>query len=93
MKLFKIQESPSEGEFLPRWVLASSTRRAHLDVGHRSSQSLRVRATHIIVTACQAHLDASAPVVAENYQPKCSNCLRIHLTVRRAQQIDASKTG
>src|ERR1700679_1734985 len=59
-----------------RWVLAASTRRAHLDLGNRASQSLRVHADHIIVTACNAHLDARALTVTENYQPKCSNCQR-----------------
>jgi hypothetical protein len=61
----------------PRWVLTRTSRRAHLDIGERSSQSLRVQAEHIIVTACRAHLDVKAPVVPETYQPKCSNCLRI----------------
>ena len=59
------------------WVLAASTRRAHLDIGQRLAKSLRVRADHIIVTACNAHLDAGATVVHENYQPKCANCQRI----------------
>jgi hypothetical protein len=60
-----------------RWVLARSTHRAHLDLGERSANSLRVQADHIIVTACYAHLDAKAPVVSESYQPKCANCQRI----------------
>lgn len=60
-----------------RWVLARSTRRAHLDLGERSAKSLRVQADHIIVTACYAHLDAKAPVVSESYQPKCANCERV----------------
>jgi hypothetical protein len=59
-----------------RWVLAQSTGRAHLDLGERSSQSLRVRAEHIIVTACRAHIDANAVVVTEFHKPTCSNCLR-----------------
>ncbi|HEY5341866.1 MAG TPA: hypothetical protein VIK27_12625 [Candidatus Aquilonibacter sp.] len=60
-----------------RWVLARTTRRAHLDLGERSSQSLRVQAEHIIVTACHAHLDAGGTVVPETYTPRCSNCQRI----------------
>gem|GEM_PF-4058304 len=36
-----------------------------------------MRAEHITVTACYAHLDANAPVVNESYQPKCNNCQRI----------------
>jgi hypothetical protein len=67
----------ARGSAEARWVLARSTRRAHLDIGERSAKSLRVRADHITVTACYAHLDANAPVVSENYQPKCANCQRI----------------
>jgi hypothetical protein len=62
---------------LPRWVLAQSTGRAHLDLGERSSQSLRVLAEHVIVTACRAHIKADATVVNEYHKPQCSNCLRI----------------
>jgi hypothetical protein len=61
---------------LPRWVRAA-TGRAHLDLGERSTQSLRVQAQHVIVTACRAHLDATAEVVSDRYEPLCSNCLRI----------------
>jgi hypothetical protein len=61
----------------PRWVLARTTRRAHLDLGERSSQSMRSYADHMIVTACHAHLDADAQVVPETYDPHCSNCLRV----------------
>jgi len=69
-----------------RWVLARTTRRAHLDLGERSSRSLRVQADHIIVTACRAHLDAKAPVVPETYKTLCSNCVRI---ARESAAIDS----
>jgi hypothetical protein len=59
-----------------RWVLTRTTGRAHLDLGKRSSWSLRVQAEEIIVTACGAHLDANATVVPITYKPLCSNCLR-----------------
>jgi hypothetical protein len=62
---------------LPRWVLAATGGRAHLDLGERSSQSLRVYADHVIVTACRAHLAANAEVVSVDHQPRCSNCQRI----------------
>ena len=61
----------------PRWVLSKTTRNAHLDLGERSAESLRVYSGHVIVTACRAHVDAAAVVVPETHQPKCSNCLRI----------------
>lgn len=59
-----------------RWVLARTSRRAHLDLGKRSAQSIRVQAAHVIVTACHAHIDVKAQVVPETYYPRCSNCLR-----------------
>jgi hypothetical protein len=59
-----------------RWVLAK-TGRAHLDLGERSSQSLRVRAEHVIVTACQAHINVDAQVAPADYKPRCSNCVRL----------------
>jgi|SRR5580658_5164384 hypothetical protein len=61
----------------PRWILSKTTSNAHLDLGERSSESLRVYADHVIVTACRAHIAATAQVVPESHQPKCSNCLRI----------------
>jgi hypothetical protein len=61
----------------PRWVLSKTTSNAHLDLGERSSQSLRVYAEHVIVTACRAHLASTVPVVPESHLPKCSNCQRI----------------
>jgi hypothetical protein len=73
----------------PRWVRAA-TGRAHLDLGERSTQSLRVQAQHVIVTACHAHLDATAEVVSESYEPRCSNCLRIfrkQASVRRISEL------
>ena len=60
-----------------RWVRASTSGRAHLDLGERSRQSLRVFGEHIIVTACRAHLAPEAEVVPADHQPLCSNCLRI----------------
>jgi hypothetical protein len=60
-----------------RWILARTTRRAHLDLGERSSKSLRVQGEHVIVTACRAHVDANAEVVPETHHPRCSNCMRI----------------
>jgi hypothetical protein len=64
--------------FAPRWVLSKTTRNAHLDLGERSSQSLRVYSDHVIVTVCRAHLaQETAIVVRETHQPKCSNCQRI----------------
>ncbi len=65
-----------------RWVLAR-TLRAHLDLGERSSQSLRVKSEHIIVTACRAHLDANAEEVDETYAQRCSNCSRIWQVAKR----------
>ena len=61
----------------PRWVIARTSGRAHLDLGERSGPSLRVEAEHIIVTACRAHLDANATVAPEGHSPRCSNCLRV----------------
>jgi hypothetical protein len=61
----------------PRWILARTSRRAHLDLGERSSKSLRVLSEHIIVTACRAHVNANAEVVSATYEPICSNCVRI----------------
>jgi hypothetical protein len=51
--------------------------RAHLDRGERSSQSLRVRGEHIIVTACRAHVDGDSFETSLNDDKVCSNCLRI----------------
>jgi hypothetical protein len=62
---------------LPRWVVARTSRRAHLDLGERSSKSVRVRGDHIIVTACRAHIEPNADVVPASWEPLCSNCLRI----------------
>ncbi len=56
-----------------RWVRAASGR-AHLDLGERESNSLRVHGKHIIVTACRAHLNDTAEVLLDSYSPKCSNC-------------------
>jgi hypothetical protein len=61
----------------PRWVRASKSGFAHLDLGERSRQSLRVFGEHIIVTACRAHLAPTAEVVPADHQPRCSNCQRI----------------
>jgi hypothetical protein len=63
-----------------RWIIAPSSGRAHLDLGDRSSQSLRVNSEHIIVTACHAHIAADAQPVPENYDVRCSNCMRIERT-------------
>jgi hypothetical protein len=65
-----------------RWVLAK-TGTAHLDLGERSSNSLRVKAEHVIVTACRAHMDASAAVASELHQRRCSNCVQFALTWNR----------
>ncbi len=59
------------------WVLAKTSLIAHLDLGERSAESLRVLSSRVIVTACRAHIDAAAKVVLETHQPKCSNCQRI----------------
>jgi hypothetical protein len=64
----------------PRWVLSKTTHNAHLDLGERSAKSLRVYSSHVIVTACRAHLDSEATVVPETYQPQCSNCQRLQRT-------------
>jgi hypothetical protein len=65
---------------MQRWVKAKSGR-SHLDLGERSSQSLRVRAEHIIVTACRAHVDADCRETSSNDATLCSNCLRIYRTL------------
>jgi hypothetical protein len=62
---------------LPRWVRAKASGFAHLDLGERSAQSLRVRGEHIIVAACRAHLAPDAEVVSDDFLPRCSNCQRI----------------
>ncbi len=63
---------------LPRWVLSKTSRNAHLDLGERTGDSVRVYSGRVvIVTACRAHIDATAAVVPETHQPKCSNCMRI----------------
>ena len=62
---------------MSQWVKAKSGK-AHLDLGERSTQSFRVRSEHVIVTACRAHLDgATADVIADRDQNRCSNCIRI----------------
>ncbi len=64
-----------------RWVRGASGR-AHLDLGERSTESLRVQADRVIVTACRAHLaEAAAEVVADTFAPKCSNCVRFARTL------------
>jgi len=73
---------------LPRWVLARTSSRAHLDLGDRSSQSLRVRGEHIIVSVCQAHVAPTAQVVAETYSPRCSHCQRFSRSSTR-RHVDA----
>lgn len=70
----------------PRWVLAKAGR-AHLDLGERLSQSLRVRAEHVIVTPCRAHIDANAPIVPDDYKPRCSNCVRVSLTLTESDEL------
>jgi hypothetical protein len=65
----------------PRWVIAK-TGRAHLDLGERSSQSMRVRAEHVIVTSCRAHIDADAAIAPDGYTTRCSNCVRVLLTLK-----------
>jgi hypothetical protein len=67
---------------MQRWVKAKSGR-AHLDLGERSSQSLRVRAEHIIVTACRAHVDADSSETSLSDETLCSNCLRIYRALPR----------
>ena len=62
-----------------RWVLAKSGL-AHLDLGERSSQSMRVKADHVIVTLCRGHLDAVAEEVPSTYGRRCSNCVRAALS-------------
>jgi hypothetical protein len=74
----------------PRWVRAKTSGRAHLDLGECSSQSLRVRAEHVIVAACRAHLDPfAAEVVDDDYRPRCSNCQRI--ARKRATEADGEE--
>jgi hypothetical protein len=63
-----------------RWVKAK-TGRAHLDLGERSSQSVRVQTEHAIVTACRAHLDRDSVETALSEGAICSNCLRIYRTL------------
>jgi hypothetical protein len=76
-----------EDRAVHRWVLAGTTPRAHLDPGERSSQSLRAKGDHIIVTACRAHLKPDAEPVPESHTPCCSNCLRIARQVRASARI------
>ena len=64
-------------EFEARWILAPSSGRAHLDLGERSAQSLRVQGEHIIVTPCHAHINPDAQVVPATHELRCSNCVRI----------------
>lgn len=63
--------------FMIRWVKAK-TGRAHLDLGQRSSESLRVRAKHVIVTACRAHVHGDSVETVLSDGMMCSNCLRIY---------------
>jgi hypothetical protein len=63
-----------------RWIAARTSGRAHLDLGERSSQSLRVRSDHVVVTACHAHIAGNAQAVPEIYELRCSNCVRIART-------------
>jgi hypothetical protein len=72
-----------------RWIVAQSGR-AHLDLGERSSESLRVHADHIIVTACHAHVGAEAQVVEESHAERCSNCLRIWRTIKQTPRAGLS---
>jgi hypothetical protein len=72
-----------------RWVKAKSGR-AHLDIGERSSQSMRVRADHIIVTACRAHVDADSEQASLNDERLCSNCLRILRTMPLDEMAETS---
>jgi hypothetical protein len=60
-----------------QWVRSQGSGFAHLDLGERSSQSLRVHGEHVIVTACRGHLAPDAEVVPESHRPRCSNCQRI----------------
>jgi hypothetical protein len=62
-----------------RWVLAK-TGVAHFDHGERSSESLRVKADHVVVTLCRAHLDAAAKEVPTTYPRRCSNCVHALLS-------------
>jgi hypothetical protein len=71
---------------ISRWVLAKAGR-AHLDLGERSAQSLRVKSEHVIVTACQAHIQADAPIMPPDYQKRCSNCVRISLSAEAARRL------
>lgn len=66
-----------------RWILARTTKRAHLDLGERSSKSLRVQSEHIIVTACRAHVNANAEIAPATHEILCSNCMRIWRNVNR----------
>jgi hypothetical protein len=72
------ESEPSPGNFvdgtLPRWVRAYGWGFAHLDLGERSSNSLRLRSGHIIVAACRAHIGPEAAVFPESHQPRCSDC-------------------
>ena len=63
-----------------RWIKAR-TGKGHLDLGERSSNSHRVKAEHIIVTPCRAHLDANAALLLETDTNRCSNCVRIFRTM------------
>jgi hypothetical protein len=69
----------------PRWLLARTTGRAHLDLGERSSRSLHAKREHFIVTACHLHLEPHAAVVPESFTPRCANCLRVARHVARHQ--------
>jgi hypothetical protein len=74
-------------QFPARWVLAKSGL-AHLERGERSSQSMRVKAEHAIVTLCRGHLDASAEEVPSTYARRCSNCVRWVLSKRSDAALD-----
>jgi hypothetical protein len=41
---------------------------------------MRVKADHVIVTPCRAHIDADAAIAPDDYKKRCSNCVRVLLT-------------
>jgi hypothetical protein len=78
-QLFVAASSGNPDAVESRWVLAK-TGLAHLDLGERSSESLRVKAEHVIVTACRAHVDAASAAAPELHKRRCSNCVQFLLT-------------
>jgi hypothetical protein len=58
-----------------RWVVAADTGRAHLDLGERSSESLKLHGQHTIVAACGVRIEADPHVAAGEYRPRCANCV------------------